>query len=139
MAILKISVFFWVGHFEFEKKNLLHSHENQSRFIGKQRLVKILIKPNVTTLFDPCQTFCTLVYLCIWNFVDVSRMLPESEFFGIPVWKSDDFSFFDLRLWFLPSSVVKALEAEAMASWTSAPSGALILRGAWIVKMPSDE
>lgn len=39
----------------------------------------------------------------------------------------------------LPSSVVKALEAEAMASWTSAPSGALILRGALIVKMPSDE
>ena len=30
----------------------------------------------------------------------------------------------------LPSSVVKALEAADMASETSAPSGALILRGA---------
>jgi hypothetical protein len=53
---------FLVSHFDFffSKKSffLLHSHENKSKFNGQQGWVKILIEPNVMTLFDPCQTFC---------------------------------------------------------------------------------
>ena len=36
---------------------LLLSHENKSKFTGWQGWVKILIKANVTALFDPDQTF----------------------------------------------------------------------------------
>ena len=62
----KIS-FFSVGHFEnlFSKKKfffLLHSHVKWPKFLGLQGWVKILIKSNVTTLFDPCQTFWRGVY-----------------------------------------------------------------------------
>ena len=60
LAVLKISVF-WIGHFDYFF--LLHSHENLLKCLGKQGWVKLLIKLNVTTLFDPDQTFCTRVYL----------------------------------------------------------------------------
>ena len=47
---------------------LLHSHENKSKFIGWQGWVKVLIKPNMTTLFDPYQTFWRGVYFIEWHF-----------------------------------------------------------------------
>ena len=52
---------------------MLHFHENQSKFIGYQGWVKILIKPNMTTIFDPYQTLWLGVYssklLCYLMFV----------------------------------------------------------------------
>ena len=58
LAVLKISFLlnhpFW-NYFQ-KKRFLLHSHENQSNH-WLARIGKILIKPNITTLFDPCQTF----------------------------------------------------------------------------------
>ena len=41
----------------------LYCNENKLKFIVKQGWVKILIKPNMTTLFDPDQAFCTQVYI----------------------------------------------------------------------------
>ena len=54
--------FFWVGHFEkrFCKKwkTFFASFPWKSvKVYWLVRMGKILIKPNITTLFDPCQTF----------------------------------------------------------------------------------